>query len=103
MALHPRLAALGLEEIDECFHKSIRAVVELSDVVHDYDKLFDPAKGRVALVDNDRAFSLSTNIDAESLPNPCKAIGGSLEHGFRSLHREELQSNLGCGGPRRQR
>ena len=34
--LTPEVAALGLQEINERFHKSIRAVVELSDVIHEY-------------------------------------------------------------------
>jgi hypothetical protein len=61
----------------------------------DYDKLFDAGKSRVALVDHERAFSLSTNIDVESLLNSCDAVDGSLEHGLISLDREELESNLG--------
>ncbi len=61
----------------------------------DEDKLFDASKSHVALTDHERAFSLSTEIDSESLLNPCDAVDGSLEHGLRSLDRDELQSNLG--------
>lgn len=43
----------------------------------DVDKLFIPAEGRVALVDQDEAFGLSTDLDP-ALLNPCRPLPADL-------------------------
>ena len=60
----------------------------------DIDKLFVPAEGRVALVDQDEAFGLSADLDAMLLA-PCRPIPADLRIYLMMLSTEELQSTLG--------
>jgi hypothetical protein len=60
----------------------------------DVDKLFVPAEGRVALVDQDEAFGLSPDLDA-ALLNPCRPIPADLRVYLMMLNAEELRSALG--------
>ena len=60
----------------------------------DVDKLFIPAEGRVALVDQDEAFGLSTDVDA-TLMNPCRPLPADLRIYLMELNAEELQDDLG--------
>ena len=96
------IAAVGMEfGVDEAeLRNQVTEALVFDALIGNYDrqdedKLFNASKSHVALTDHERAFSLSTEIDTESLLNPCNAIGGSLEHGLRSLDRDELKSNLG--------
>jgi hypothetical protein len=86
---------LGLEELRE---QVIRARVFDGLIGNlgrtDVDKLFVPAEGRVALVDQDEAFGLSIDLDP-ALLIPCRPIPADLRVYLMMLNAEELQSTLG--------
>jgi hypothetical protein len=60
----------------------------------DDDKLFVPAEGHVCLVDHEKAFPISTELDP-ALLDPCRPIPADLRSHLMMLSAEELQSNLG--------
>jgi hypothetical protein len=60
----------------------------------DVDKLFVPAEGRVALVDQDEAFGLSLDLEV-GLLDPCRPIPADLRVYLMMLTADELQSRLG--------
>jgi hypothetical protein len=60
----------------------------------DVDKLFIPAEGRVALVDQDGAFGLSTDLDP-ALLDPCRPLPADLRIYLMELNAEDLQEDLG--------
>jgi hypothetical protein len=61
----------------------------------DVDKLFIPAEGRVALVDQDEAFGLSTDLDP-TLLDPCRPLPADLRIYLMELDAEGLQEDLGA-------
>jgi hypothetical protein len=86
---------LGLEELRE---QVVRARV-LDGLIGnlgrtDVDKLFVPAEGRVALVDQDEAFGLSLDLDP-ALLDPCRPIPADLRVYLMMLNAEELRSAVG--------
>jgi hypothetical protein len=60
----------------------------------DVDKLFIPAEGRVALVDQDEAFGLSTDVDP-ALLNPCRPLPADLRIYLMELSADGLKDDLG--------
>jgi len=86
---------LGLDELKE---QVVRARVFDGLIGNlgrtDVDKLFIPAEGRVALVDQDEAFGLSTELDP-ALLNPCRPMPADLRIHLMELNTEELQEDLG--------
>ncbi len=86
---------LGLDELKE---QVIRARVFDGLIGNlgrtDVDKLFIPAEGRVALVDQDEAFGLSTDVDA-NLMNPCRPLPADLRIYLMELNADELKDDLG--------
>lgn len=86
---------LGLDELKE---QVIRARVFDGLIGNlgrtDVDKLFIPAEGRVALVDQDEAFGLSTELDP-ALLNPCRPIPADLRIYLMELNTEDLEDDLG--------
>jgi hypothetical protein len=86
---------LGLDELKE---QVVRARVFDGLIGNlgrtDVDKLFIPAEGRVALVDQDEAFGLSPEVDAE-LMNPCRPMPADLRIYLMELNAEDLQEDLG--------
>jgi hypothetical protein len=60
----------------------------------DVDKLFLPGEGRVALVDQDEAFGLSTEIDPVLL-EPCRPMPADLHVYLGMLSAESLEDDLG--------
>jgi hypothetical protein len=86
---------LGLDELEE---QVIRARV-LDGLMgnlgrSDVDKLFIPAEGRVALVDQDEAFGLSTELDA-ALMDPCRPLPADLRIYLMELSADNLKDDLG--------
>ncbi len=60
----------------------------------DVDKLFIPAEGRVALVDQDEAFGLATDLDP-ALLNPCRPLPADLRIYLMELSADGLKDELG--------
>ncbi len=60
----------------------------------DDDKLFVPAEGHVCLVDHERAFPLSTELDPDLL-SPCRPMPADLRNALLMLDTDSLQSTVG--------
>jgi hypothetical protein len=89
--------AYGLNT-DELLNQVIRARV-LDGLIGnlgrtDVDKLFVPAEGRVALVDQDEAFGLSVEVDT-ALLDPCRPLPANLRAQVSMLDAKTLESDLG--------
>jgi hypothetical protein len=60
----------------------------------DDDKLFVPAEGHVCLVDHERAFPLSTEVDPDLL-SPCRPMPADLQNALVMLDTDALHSTVG--------
>jgi len=60
----------------------------------DEDKLFVPAEGHVCLVDHEKAFPLSTDLDPDLL-SPCQPVPPDLRNALIMLDMETLRATVG--------
>jgi len=65
-----------------------------NSVRRDFQRLFIPAEGRVALVDHERAFPLSDEIEP-AIADGCRPMPPDLVLGLQTLDRDELRTSLG--------
>jgi hypothetical protein len=86
---------LDLEDLEEQVRRAwaFDALIGLQDRREDEDALLIPGEKRIALVDHERAFSISPTIDPE-IPSRYCPFEPDLEVALQALTLDELESNL---------